>query len=250
MLSLTIAITALLAGLFTGLVGIGGVLLVPVLTHVAGVPIHQAIPASLFALLIAGSYAAFIRLRHSPCQKSNVIALTFGSATGAIAGACTFTSLPPTLIHALVAILCITSGGNALRPPRPPAAGQEPPTPPLALIGLCVGYASSISGTGGPVLLIPALLLLGVPSRDAITLGLIAQVPITLFATALNVTLGHINWELSGYLAAFTLTGIIAGTHLSFRLCSRLLTQTVACLLISVGLWYSYAFIATAAALP
>lgn len=235
-----IAITALIAGLFTGLVGIGGVLLVPVLTQVANIPIQQAIPASLFALLIAGSYAAFIRLRHAPFQKSNVIALTLGSAIGAIGGASTFTALPPLLIHGLVAVLCVGSGINALLPKK--AIDAHPlGNGALVSISLCVGYASAISGTGGPVMLIPILLLLRVHPAYAITLGLIAQVPITLLATALNTALGYMDWELNGLLATFTLIGIVAGSHLSFRVSGSTLTRTIACLLIGVGLWYGQA---------
>lgn len=54
--------TALVAGLLVGLTGIGGVLLVPVLTGAAGVPLERAVAACMPAFLCSGLYAAHIHL--------------------------------------------------------------------------------------------------------------------------------------------------------------------------------------------
>ena len=52
---------------------------------------------------------------------------------------------------------------------------------------LTVRFGSSLSGTGGPLLLIPSLLLLNFPVMVAVGLSMAIQIPIAPFAT-----LGHV----------------------------------------------------------
>jgi uncharacterized membrane protein YfcA len=54
----------------------------------------------------------------------------------------------------------------------------------LAAIGAGVGYVSALTGTGGPVSLMPVLLALKVDVLSAVGLGQAIQVPIGALATA------------------------------------------------------------------
>jgi uncharacterized membrane protein YfcA len=232
--------TALAAGLLVGLTGIGGVLLVPVLTGVAGLALERAVPACMFGFLFSSLYAAFIHLRRARLSARPVAALCVAAACGAALGAATLEGLPELGVRLFVAALALASGLHALashrvRAERTPGAGL------LAVLGVAVGYGSAISGTGGPVMLIPILLALGTPVPSAIALGVAAGLPITAAATVVYGLEGRIDVRLALTLAALLVAGTWAGARLLARLSGRALTVTVAWTLVGVGLWFGVA---------
>ena len=237
---LTVALTALIAGLLVGLTGIGGVLMLPVLTQVAGVPLDRAVAASLVALLIAGAYAAFVHLRREQLPRRPLIVLCACATAGSVIGAVTLDMLPGFGIRIFIAALCVGSGAQVLFL-RPLPRSTVPSSALLAVLGAGVGYVSALSGTGGPVTLIPLLLAFGMPAGAAVSLGLAAQVPITVAATAVYAIEARIDPALAGTLSVVLLIGTVAGAKLSGRLTGRVLANAVAVTLIVVGIWYGYA---------
>jgi len=234
---LTVAAAALAAGLLVGLTGIGGVILVPVLTGIAGVPLERAIAACMLGFFFSSLYAAFIHLRRARLAWPPVIALSLAAAAGAALGAATLDRLPETGVRLFVAALALASGLHALATRHAPGA-RTPGAALLAFLGLAVGYGSAISGTGGPVMLIPVLLLLRAPVNAAIALGVASGLPITLAASAVYGAAGRIDYALASTLTVFLLAGMYAGAKLLHRLSSRALVVAVAWTLIGVGLWF------------
>lgn len=232
-----VAAAALAAGLLVGLTGIGGVILVPVLTGVAGVPLERAIAACMLGFFFSSLYAAFIHLRRARLAWAPVIALSLAAAAGAALGAATLDRLPETGVRLFVAALALASGLHALATRHAPGA-RAPGAALLACLGLAVGYGSAISGTGGPVMLIPILLLLRAPVNAAIALGVASGLPITLAASAVYGAAGRIDYALASTLTVFLLAGVYAGAKLLHRLSSRALVMAVAWTLVGVGLWF------------
>lgn len=226
-----------------GVTGIGGVLVVPALTEFAGVPLDRAIAASMFGFLFAGLPAAFVHLRRARLPAQPVLALGIASMAGAVLGAVTLDWLAARAVRLFVALLALASGVHALSSKHPPG-NDMPSRGVLVLLGLAVGYGSAISGTGGPVMLIPLLLALRTPVSQAIALGLAAQMPITLSATVVNAAAGRIDVPLGATLGVLLIAGTFSGAWLSGRLSRRALTVAVALGLIGVGLWYGYATLA------
>jgi hypothetical protein len=216
------------------------VLLVPVLTQVAGVPLDRAVAASLLGFLVAGVYAAFVHLRRARLEPRPVAVLCVAAAAGAAAGAATLDWLPASAVRLFIALLCLASGLHALLF-KPASRKGIPSTASLGALGVVVGYASAISGTGGPVTLIPLLLALHTPAASAIALGLAAQLPIALSATTVYAIEGRIDLRLGVTLGALLVAGTYAGARLSGRLSGRRLTTAVALTLVAVGLWFGYA---------
>lgn len=214
-------------------------LLVPVLTQVAGVPLERAIAASLLGFVVAGVYAAFVHLRRARLEPRPVAALCIAAAAGAIAGAATLDWLSAPAVRLFIALLCLASGLHALLSRAPP--GKRIPSPAgLGMAGLVAGYASAISGTGGPVTLIPLLLAFRTPAASAVGLGLAAQLPISASAALVYAIDGRLDLRLGATLGALLVAGTYAGARLSHRLSGRGLTVAVALVLVAVGVWYGY----------
>lgn len=95
--------------------------------------------------------------------------LSFRILPAAILGARTNSALPTTSLTIILSTLIIFSGLNALyRKPLNRNDNFELSKIQLILIGLGVGFGSSLTGTGGPVLLVPILIFLGTPALIAI----------------------------------------------------------------------------------
>jgi uncharacterized membrane protein YfcA len=216
------------------------VLLVPVLTQAAGVPLDRAVAASLLGFLVAGAYAAFVHLRRARLELEPVVILCVAAAAGAASGAATLDWLPAAAVRLFIALLCLASGAHALAV-KSSRKRSIPSMATLGVLGALVGYASAISGTGGPVTLIPLLLAIGTPAGAAVALGLAAQLPIALSATAVYAVQGRIDLPLGATLGVLLVAGTYVGARLSARLSGRSLTVAVALTLVAVGVLFGYA---------
>ena len=235
-----VAVAALVAGLLIGLTGIGGVLVVPALTDAGGVPLERAIAASMFGFLATGLVGASVHLRRTPLRSRELLSLCVPAAAGALGGAAMLDVLPAAAIRLFIAALALVSGVQALATRR--VRGTAPPSAAmLTWVGLTVGWGSAVSGTGGPVMLIPLLLVLRTPIVPTIALAQAIQIPIAVAATIVNAAAGRLDLRLGLAVGVLLVCGAVTGAWLAGRLASRLLTLSVALALIAFGLWYVYA---------
>ena len=239
-MTLAVAGAALVAGVLIGLTGIGGVLVVPALTEFGGVPVDSAVAASMMGFLIGGTLAAAAHLRRVRVDGTRVAALALTAAVGAAAGTASLGLVPATALRLFIAFLSVASGLNALFDRRARPDNPLPHAIVLGASGLVVGMGSALSGTGGPVMLIPILLALRVPAPQAIALGLAAGVPIVFTATAVNGIAGRLDYGLGLLLAVVIAAGTLAGSALSRRFSGRGLTCVVAAVLVMTGIWYAW----------
>jgi uncharacterized membrane protein YfcA len=104
------------------------------------------------------------------------------------------------------------------------------------LIGVGVGFGSSLTGTGGPVLLVPLLLLLRFMPLAAIGISQAIQLPIAIFATIGFMLYGQIDFYLGFTLGMVQSVGVIFGGKIAHALPHERLRVVVAITLIGVGL--------------
>lgn len=233
---LGLAGAVLFVGVLIGATGIGGVLLVPILAYLGSVPVHLAIASCNFSYLFTGLVGAALYARKGSISWGMCLWLSLGAMPGAYLGAFTLSVLPTRAIEAIIALLIVFSGINAIvrARGRAPARATLAPTA-LAGIGVVVGIGSAVSGTGGPLVLVPILVWLELPVLVAIGLSQIIMVPIALLATAGNLIHGKVDFVLGGILAAIMMVGAFAGAEISHRVPADLLKRAVAVILIGVG---------------
>ena len=106
----------LASGLLIGCIGIGGVILVPALVFVGGIPIQRAIPAALLAYIVSAVVATVIYAREKSIHWNMAAWLCIAAAPAAFAGAWAVKNANARLLEVLIGVLTTVSGINSLRP--------------------------------------------------------------------------------------------------------------------------------------
>jgi len=226
---------ALVSGVLIGCVGIGGVLLVPCLTFL-GVDVHEAIAASMFSFVFSGIVGVWLYSRAGSIDWISANWLSGGAMPGALAGAFIAARLGGAVLLALVGAAVLFAGVRSLRRGAGPYEGTRALRPPaLLLIGLLVGAASAITGSGGPLLLVPLLMWLRLPVLSAVGLGQVIQIPIAGLATIGNLLVGHLDLRLGAVLGIGVAIGTAGGARIAHAAPVHLLTRLVALVLLAVG---------------
>jgi uncharacterized membrane protein YfcA len=228
------ALGVLLAGLAIGATSIGGVLVVPVLGTLAQVDPARAVAAASLGFAFTGAAAWWMSPRSGGRGRP---VLDLFALAGAALGALTLAWLPSGGVRLAVGLIALGSGLYALFGRE---RHQERPLPAIAsvLLGLVVGCLSAWSGTGGPVVLLPLLALLGVPAAVGVEAAQRVQLPVALAATAVNFAAGRLDIALGLVIGVLVLAGWAAGRWIARHLPVARLRQVVAVALIATGLFY------------
>lgn len=235
-----IALGCVLIGVAIGLTGIGGIALVPLLVAAGDIGVAEAVPACLAAFVITGVIGLFGHRRALDGAGRDGVSLTLATGVGAFAGAGVFTLLPPLVPALLLSAMMVAAGIANLRE-RPPIAATprlRPGADPVlwASVGVVVGVGSALTGTGGPVMLVPLLLSLGVAPHRSVGLAQLVMIPIGVMATIGNLLFGRVDLVLAGLIGFAMAGGAFAGARLAHRLPAARLLRVLALALIMVGL--------------
>jgi uncharacterized membrane protein YfcA len=215
----------LLAGLLVGLTSMGGVLVLPALVVLLGMTPHEAIPAAMASFVVPSAIALAVVHRRRQLDLPACRATWAGAVPGALAGAALLPLVPvAVLLWGIVAMLA-ASAFRALARPHPPAgAGVEPSRAELALASLGV---SALTGTGGPVTLMPILRWRGVEPRRAVMLCQAVALPVTGFASLGFAFGAALDWALVAVLAGSTTLGAVLGLAAAPRVSVAALSRLI-----------------------
>lgn len=235
-MSLAVAALGLLVGVLIGTVGVGGVLLVPALVYAGGLDIRVAIASCLLAYLGTGLVGSLAYARRGSLPRAGAGWLCAGAVPGALLGALGVAVVPERALEALVAVLVSASGAQALAGLRQ-RSGEGRPLGAAALvsIGALTGLGSALSGTGGPLILLPILTWARQPPLVALGYAQLVQVPIAAFASAANLRYGRPDVALGLGLAVALGAGVLLGARLAHRLPAPVLRRAVAVALLAAG---------------
>ena len=234
---LSITLIALIAGIFIGTIGIGGVILVPLLSYMLNIDLHIAMAASSMSFLFPALVGTFTYAKRGSITWEAVLWLSIGVIPAALFGARLNTDLDSDALILIVAGLIAFSGINVFAN-RQSDSGTIPDIRrlPFVLIGALVGFGSSLTGTGGPVLLVPILITLGYSALKTIGISQAIQLPIAVFAAAGYWLYGQLDWSLGIHLGIAQAIGVFIGAQIAHRLPVFQLRRLVAIALIGIGL--------------
>jgi uncharacterized membrane protein YfcA len=224
------------AGLLVGCVGIGGVILVPALVYLAGHSLPVAIAAAMCAFVASGLVGTHAYWKAGAIPRRMAIWIWLGALPCAFGGALLVSSVPPTFLELAIAVLTVGSGCHALAVRRGRASqSRNLSAPILAAVGGFTGLLSALTGTGGPLVLVPILMALDVPILASIGLAQAIQLPIAAASTGGFVMSGLLDVSLGLALAAGIALGTWIGAKAALALPTDTLRKAVALLLVIVG---------------
>lgn len=226
---------AMVIGSLIGSVGIGGVLLVPWLTGVVGLGVRGAVAVAM-ASYVATGIVAILQARFSDDWRRlwSYWPLVLATLPGAFLGGLAIAAIPERIALSILALFLVLTGGWALLRDRlaPRNSTAQNPSWPT---GITSGFASALTGTGGPAVLMPILMWRGVPLLAAILLGQIVQLPIAAAATIGNLLAGPFDYWIAALVAVGLTPGVVLGRWAAKRLPVPLLGRIVAALLVATG---------------
>jgi len=226
----------LAAGVFAGLFGIGGgVVIVPALILTAGFPLVTATGTSLAAILLPVGIlgvAAYHRARIIDVRAAALLAC--GLLASVAVGAWLANTLPAELMKKLYAVFLLYVGWNFIGPVQrarvlfdktvpAKAEPESPPRPPAAAllaVGLVAGVMAGLFGIGGGNIIVPLLVVvLGYPAKRAIATSLGAiLLPIGLPGVLYYYKAGTLDLGAAAWIALGLLIGTVVGAKITIRL--------------------------------
>jgi len=252
-------------GLLGSALGVGGgIFMVPFLVLALKVPIHQAVAASLAAIVATSSAVAAVNVERGLANIRLGITLEVTTAIGSIAGALLANRLPDSAVQLLfgltllpVSVLMFLKGRRSLKGQPAaaaggktsafdsaffdPAAGGHTPyavknMAPASFVSFFAGSLSGLLGIGGGVVQVPVMhLLCGVPMKAAAaTSNFIIGVSAAASAYV-YFRKGLMPLELTAVIVVGVLIGSFVGIYALYRLRSEKLQMAFSALTLLVA---------------
>ena len=210
----------------------------PALVFLAGVAIQIAIPAAMFAYILSGLVATAVFASNKSIDWRMASSLCIGGTPAAFAGAWAVSIFDGRVLAGCLGLLTLLSGVNSLRPRTHAAIDRATLSDGmLFFIGAVTGFLSSLTGTGGPLLLVPILLSMRLSVLASVGLSQIFQLPVAIAATVGNILYGKLDLALGLILAASLSSGSWFGAKLAHAVPRAALRGIVSGALVIIGLF-------------
>lgn len=252
---LPLLFVGLIAGVFSGMFGIGGgVVIVPALTLLLQFDLKAATGTSLAALLMPVSIFAVMAYYRAGMLKPRVaVPVAAGLIAGAFGGALLALSLPTQTLQQLYGIFLLWIGwrfaeprmvyaeyrAGTLRQPRPVSTETlDASRWVLLLVGLGAGVLSGMFGIGGGVVIVPALVaFLHFDQKMAVGTSLAALLlPVSIGAVKAYYDAGKLDLNVALFVAIGLIFGAFAGAKIALGLPSSTVKRLYGLFLIAVAL--------------
>ena len=167
---------------------------------------------------------------------SNRWVLIVATMPGALAGALALWALSDGLAVAVLALFLVTTGIRLLYSGPAPDVSCRPASA-LAdtQIGAVAGFFSALTGTGGPMVLVPLLVWRGAPLMTAVAVGQLVQFPISGVGTLGNYANGDVDFAMATLIGLVLMPGVVFGYRTVERIPIALVTRVVAVVLVAAG---------------
>lgn len=236
-MGLALPVLALVVGVLIGMVGVGGVLLPPGLVAFGGLTANEATATSTWAFVFTGVVGTIAYAWRGVVPWGMLLRLSIGVVPAAFVGALVNATLPASVVLLGLAALTIFVGVHQLRPGSARAVAADPGAAALVAIGAFVGFGSALTGTGGPVLLVPILLTIGVAPLRAVAVSQAVQLPVVVSGSIGYFQTGLVDVRLGTLLGILAALGTLVGAVVATRIHAEGLRKIVAVACIAAGVF-------------
>lgn len=239
-MTIILMFAALIIGVLIGSVGVGGLLLPSALTMLADIPIHQSMATSLFTFIFTGIAGTIYYQKKGSIDWALARPVCLGALIAAFLGAWLNSKLGTGSLSLILAALIIFVGFYTLRASSVESLILFDDNPRrrwtlLLGIGATAGFASGLTGVGGPALSVPLMVLCGFPAIVSIGVGQVLQIVGALSGTLGNIRFGTINFGLAALLTVFEICGVVIGAYIIHRIDPRFVKKFIGVLCIVAG---------------
>lgn len=238
-------IIGLLAGIFGGLLGVGGgVVMIPLMVRMAKVSQHTAHGTSLAALVFIGSAGAVTYTLNGAVDVLAAVLLATTAIVTAHFGARFANSLPEWKLKRYFGIFIILMSCLLLLKPHLPRVIISHVGFMKALVlmttGAATGFLSGMMGVGGGVIMVPVMVLLaGMDQHTAQGSSLLTMVPVGIAGAWTHLRLGNVQTRLLRGL----IPGVIAGSYLGGTAANLLPEDDLRIIFCAILIWTGFRYI-------
>jgi uncharacterized protein len=247
---LLLLVLGLFGGTLSGLLGIGGgLVIVPLLLYAPRwlgfdpIDIRTATAVAVVQVTAATLSGTLAHRRRGAVYLRLAVTMSVASAIGALVGGFISASVPADLLLWATAILATVAALLMFLPARAeaPDVGDQPPFSVSVVCGagLVIGLVIGMNGSGAFLMTPTLIYLVGLPTRIALGTVLAVGFPTSLAAAIGKVLTGQVPLLTSGIVVVGAIVGAQAGSWLSARTSPRVLRWLYGVLvsLIALGLW-------------
>jgi uncharacterized membrane protein YfcA len=214
-------------GVFAGLLGIGGgLIIVTALVFMFGAQgfaadrvVHLALGTSLASIVFTSLSSVRAHQKHGAVRWDILRAALLGVVVGTLVGTVFADALPSRYLAIFFTAFVYYSAAQMWLDRKPKASRQLPGRAGMTLASLVIGLISSLVGAGGGVISIPLMTMCNVPMRNAIGTSAALGLPIALAGTIGYMVTGldadHLPDLSVGYVYLPALIGIVLGTFVT-----------------------------------
>ena len=235
----------LVVGAFVGLTGVAGFLLPIVYTSPLGMGVTEGLALSFAAFIVSGALGSVNYNKAGNLDIPFGIRLSLGSLAGAVLGVKLNLTIPESTVKVILYVVVLLSGISILL--RKDKSQEESGrayviSDHLAatlILGFVTGAVCSLSGAGGPVLVMPLLVVLGIGIRTAVGVALFNSVFIGIPACIGYMMQCSVKDLLPVMAAALVFHGIgvVYGSRNAVKINQILLKKGIAVFSILIAIW-------------
>lgn len=235
----------LVVGALVGLTGVAGFLLPIVYTGPLSMGVTEGLALSFAAFIVSGALGAVNYNKAGNLDIPFGLRLSAGSLVGAILGVKLNLIIPESTVKIILYVVVLLSGVSILLRKDKADGGEKKQYVisehliPTLLLGFVTGAICSLSGAGGPVLVMPLLVVLGIGIRTAVGVALFNSVFIGIPACIGYMLQCSFKEILPVMLAALVFHGIGVsfGSRNAVKINQVLLKKGIAVFSILVAIW-------------
>ena len=241
----------LIGGTLSGLLGIGGgLVIVPLLLYAPlwlgfePIDIRTATAVAVVQVTAATLSGTLAHRRRGAVYMRLAVPMSVASAVGALGGGIVSAYVPADLLLLATAILATVAALLMFLPARVEDldAGDRPPfsLPIVCVSGFLIGLVIGMNGSGAFLMMPTLIYLVGLPTRVALGTVLAVGFPTSLAASVGKIATGQVPLLIASVVVVGAIVGAQIGSWLSARTPPRVLRWLYGALvtMIAVGLWW------------
>ena len=248
---LLLLVLGLIGGTLSGLLGIGGgLVIVPLLLYAPlwlgfdPIDIRTATAVAVVQVTAATLSGTIAHRRRGSVYMRLAVTMSVASAAGALLGGVSSASVPSDLLLLATAGLATVAALLMFLPARFDLAdpGAQPPFNPVVVCvaGFVIGLVIGMNGSGAFLMMPTLIYLVGLPTQIAIGTVLAVGFPTSLAASIGKIATGQVPLAVAGIVVVGAIVGAQAGSWIGARTPPRVLRWLYGGLVsvIAAGLWW------------